>query len=89
MRTQLILSTIAAVLALTAANRAHETRLQQAIELMETKGDLPGAIKLFEEVAQSPDRNLAARSLLYLGDCRQKLGNVESQIGRASCRERV
>jgi Tol biopolymer transport system component len=79
MRNKLILTAITAVLALTGANRPHETKLQQAIELLETKGDVPGAIRLFEEAAQSPDRNVAARSLLYLGDCRQKLGNEESR----------
>ena len=45
---------------------------------MQTKGDLAGAIKLFEEVGKSPDRNLVARSLLHLGECRLKLGQQEA-----------
>ena len=57
-----------------AADREREQKLQQAIDLMETKGDLNGAMRLFEEVAASPDRNLAARSVLYLGQCYEKLG---------------
>ncbi|MBI3697316.1 MAG: PD40 domain-containing protein [Acidobacteria bacterium] len=76
--TILLLATVAA-LALAAANRTHENQLQQGIELLETKGDLPAAVPLFEEVAKSPDRNLAARALLYLGSCYQKLGEDKAQ----------
>ena len=79
MRHIILFTAIAAALSLLAADRARETKLQQAIDLMGTKGDLPGAIKLLEDVAKSSDRNLAARSLLYLGDCRQKLGQQESR----------
>ncbi len=57
-----------------AADRSGERKLQEAIDRMETKGDLPGAIRLFEDVTKSADRNLAARALLYLGDCRDQLG---------------
>ena len=62
-----------------AADRAHEQKFQQAVDLMETRGDLPAALKLFEELARGPDRNLAARSLLYLGSCYEKLGKEGSQ----------
>jgi Tol biopolymer transport system component len=79
MRRIVLFTAIAAALSLLAADRAREIKLQQAIDLMGTKGDLPGAIKLLEDVAKSPDRNLAARSLLYLGDCREKLGQQESR----------
>jgi hypothetical protein len=79
MRRIILLTAIAAVLSLSAADRARETKLQQAIDLMGTKGDLAGAVKLLEDVTKSSDRNLAARSLLYLGDCRQKLGQQESR----------
>ena len=79
MRRIILFTAIAAALSLLAADRARETKLQQAIDLMGTKGDFPGAIKLLEDVAKSSDRNLAARSLLYLGDCRQKLGQQESR----------
>jgi WD40 repeat protein len=79
MRHIILFTAIAAALSLLAADRARETKLQQAIDLMGTKGDLPGAIKLLEDAAKSSDRNLAARSLLYLGDCRQKLGQQESR----------
>jgi len=40
---------------------------------------LAAGLKLFEEVSQSTERNLAARALLHLGDCRQMQGAAESR----------
>ena len=56
-----------------------ERQFQEAIHLMETKGDYPAAIRLFEEVVKGTDRTLAARSLLYRGICYEKLGREEAQ----------
>ena len=55
-----------ATMAALAHDRAHELKLQQAIDLVESKGDLAKATPLLEEIAASPDRALAARALLYL-----------------------
>ena len=52
---------------------------QDAIHLMETKGDYPAALRLFEQIAKGTDRNLAARSLLYAGLCNEKLGKRGAQ----------
>src|SRR6266536_1264958 len=52
---------------------------QDAIHLMETKGDYPAALRLFEQIAKGSDRNLAARSLLYAGLCYEKLGRREAR----------
>jgi Tol biopolymer transport system component len=52
---------------------------QDAIHLMETKGDYPAALRLFEQVAKGGDRTLAARSLLYAGLCYEKLGKREAR----------
>jgi Tol biopolymer transport system component len=52
---------------------------QDAIHLMETKGDYPAALRLFEQVAKGSDRNLAARALLYTGLCYEKLGKREAR----------
>ena len=46
---------------------------------METKGDYPAALRLFEQIAKGSDRNLAARSLLYAGLCYEKLGKREAR----------
>jgi len=54
-------------------------RFQQAVDLLESKGDVPGALKLFEELAKGPDRSVAARSLLYIGSCHEKLGKDGAQ----------
>jgi Tol biopolymer transport system component len=52
---------------------------QDAIHLMETRGDYPAALRLFEQIAKGSDRNLAARSLLYAGLCYEKLGKREAR----------
>jgi Tol biopolymer transport system component len=61
------------------ADRPREQKFQQAVDLFESKGDVKQAIKLFEEASKSSDRNLAARSLLYLGSCYEKLGSEGAQ----------
>ncbi len=62
-----------------AADHTPSYRFQEAIDLMETKGDYPAAIRVFEELAKGADRNLAARSLLYAGLCYEKLGKDEAR----------
>jgi len=54
-------------------------RFQQAISLMETKGDYQAAIHLFEEIVKGPDRGLAARSLVYIGLCYERLRKDQAQ----------
>ncbi|MEX2273378.1 MAG: hypothetical protein WD690_18050 [Vicinamibacterales bacterium] len=53
---------------------ARERKLQQAIDLLETKGDFARAMPLLEDVARSTDRPLAARALLYLGQAQERRG---------------
>jgi Tol biopolymer transport system component len=66
--------------AIAAAQSPPPARLfQDAIHLMETKGDYPAALRLFEQIAKGSDRNLAARSLLYAGSCYEKLGKREAR----------
>lgn len=59
---------------LSAADKAKEQKLQRAIDLMESKGDLAKALPLFEDAARSPDRAVAARALLYLGEAQERQG---------------
>jgi Tol biopolymer transport system component len=54
-------------------------QFQEAIHLMETRGDYPAALRLFEQISKGSDRNLAARSLLYAGICYEKLGKREAR----------
>jgi len=60
-------------------DRSQAHKLQEAINLMETKGDYRAAIRLFEEVTKGPDRSLAARSLLCLGLCYEEFDKDEAR----------
>lgn len=79
-RRRLLLGALALCAAVSAAQSPPPARLfQDAIHLMETKGDYPAALRLFEQIAKGSNRNLAARSLLYSGLCYEKLGKREAQ----------
>lgn len=76
----LLLGLSLACAAVLAAQSPSPARIfQEAIHLMETRGDYPAALRLFEQVAKGSDRNLAARSLLYAGSCYEKLGKKEAR----------
>jgi Tol biopolymer transport system component len=53
-------------------------RFQEAVTLMDVRRDYAAAVRLFEEVASGPDRRLAARALVYLGICYERLGRDEA-----------
>ena len=74
MKRILIAVVIVAATALMAADAAREKKLQQAIDLLETKGDASGAVALLEDVAKSSDKTVAARGLLYLGQAQERQG---------------
>lgn len=59
----------------------HKVLFEKAKFIMETKGDLKGAINLFEQIIKKyPDeREYAAKSQLYVGICYEKLGQKEAQ----------
>jgi len=58
--------------------RTQEQLLQDAIQLMNTKGDYPAAAKLFEAASKGKDRNRAALALLYLAQVYEKQGRSEA-----------
>ncbi len=58
------------------AQQSHQ--LQEAIHLMETRGDYPAAIRLFQQVTEGSDRTLVAQALLYLGLCYERLDEEEA-----------
>ncbi len=66
--------------ALIAADAPGRQKLQRAIDLMQTKGDLPTAMALFREVASSTDRGTAAQALLYLAQCQERQGTERAQV---------
>lgn len=59
--------------------QTREQKLQQAIDLIESKGDLAAAIPLLEDVAKSADRSLAARGLLYLAQAQERQGQANAR----------
>ena len=63
---------------LSANDQAREQKLQQAIDLIESKGDLAKAAPLLEDVAKSADRALAARGLLYLAQAQERFGHADA-----------
>src|SRR4030042_6224784 len=54
----------------------HKVLFEKAKFTMETKGDLKGAIALFEEIIKEypNERDYAAKSLYLIGICYEKLG---------------
>jgi len=59
----------------------HKVLFEKAKFTMETKGDLKGAIELFEEIIKKypNERDYAANALLYVGMCYEKLGKSEAR----------
>jgi len=63
------------------ASSEHKVLFEKAKFTMETKGDLKGAIKLFNEIIEKypGEREYAAKSQLYIGLCYEKSGLKEAQ----------
>ena len=59
----------------------HRVLFEKAKFTMETKGDLKGAIELFEEIIKKypNERDYAAKSLYLMGMCYEKLGERQAQ----------
>jgi Tol biopolymer transport system component len=64
----------------------HKVLFEKAKFTMETKGDLKGAINLFEEIIKKypNERDYAAKSLYLIGVCYEKLGERQSQQAQAA-----
>jgi Tol biopolymer transport system component/TolA-binding protein len=62
-------------------NQAAGQLFEKALFAEEVKGDLPEAIELYKEVLdKTPDnRELAARTLLHMGICYEKLGSEQAR----------
>ncbi len=56
-----------------------EVALRGAIDKETVDGDLKAAIDEYARLAQSSNRGLAARALLRMGQCHEKLGNSEAR----------
>jgi tetratricopeptide (TPR) repeat protein len=59
-------------------NRA-EAQLQAAITKETVEGDLKGAIEQYKKLASGSNRAVAARALVRMGECYEKLGDAEAR----------
>jgi tetratricopeptide (TPR) repeat protein len=59
-------------------DRQQEILLQQAIQKEIVDGDLDTAIKMYRRILENPgeNRTVAARALLQIGKCYEKLGRL-------------
>jgi Tol biopolymer transport system component len=84
----LIVGLAAAVWASSALQNSSQYKVlfEKAKFTMETKGDLKGAIGLFEEIIKNypNERDYAAKSLYLIGICYEKLGEKQAQQARAA-----
>jgi tetratricopeptide (TPR) repeat protein len=62
-------------------DRQQEILLQQAIQKEIVDGDLDTAIKMYRRILENPgeNRTVAARALLQIGKCYEKLGSLEAR----------
>lgn len=56
-----------------------EVALRTALEKETVKGDLKGAIDQYKKLAHGKDRAVAAKALVRMGQCYEKLGNAEAR----------
>ncbi len=56
-----------------------EVALQSAIKKEVVDGDLKGAIEQYKKLAQNRDQAVAAKALLRMGECYEKLGDTEAR----------
>lgn len=54
-------------------------QFEEAVTLIETRRDYAAAARIFERVAEAGDRSLAARALLYLGACYERIAQERAK----------
>jgi Tol biopolymer transport system component len=77
----LVAGLVLAALANAQEEEAPQLLLEQATKLELVDGDLKGAIATYDRIlaVQGVPRAVAARALLYLGECHEKLGHAEAR----------
>jgi Tol biopolymer transport system component len=59
--------------------RTAETQFKAAQHKEEVEGDLKGAIEQYKKLAQGKDRAIAARALVRIAECYEKLGQTDAR----------
>ena len=59
-----------------------ELLLREALHKQQVQGDLPGAIKIYQQIvsARNGDRSVSGRALLELAGCYEKLGQQAEAV---------
>jgi len=65
--------------ALAQTNRTAEVQFKAAQHKEQVEGDLKGAIEEYKKLADGTDRSVAARSLISLAECYEKLGQADAR----------
>jgi Tol biopolymer transport system component len=61
------------------AQGSGEVALRAAMETETVKGDLKAAIAQYEKIVQSSDRTIAAKALIRMAECYEKLGDAQAR----------
>ena len=83
----IVLTVLALVVVGGVAPRAQsktDLALKAAMDKEVVDGDLKAAIELYRQIAKSGDRAIAARALVRMGQCYEKLGDAEAKEARAA-----
>ena len=81
----LALVALTTMLAVTRSNVTAQVRdktdaaFKAAMDKETVEGDLRGAIEQYKKIAQSQDRSIAAKALIRMAECYQKLGDVQAR----------
>src|SRR5262245_43091475 len=70
---------LAASLAWTQAPDRNQMALQAAMKKETVDGDLKGAIEAYKKLAQGKDQAIAAKALVRMGECYERLGDAEAR----------
>ena len=60
-------------------SRTAEVQFKEAQHKEQVEGDLKGAIEQYKKIAQGSDRRLAAKALVAIGECYERLGSAEAR----------
>jgi Tol biopolymer transport system component len=74
-----VVAAVGAGLALAQAPRSAEVQLKAAEHKQQVEGDLKSVIEQYRKLAQGRDRAVAAKALVHMGECYEKLGDAESR----------
>src|SRR5260221_14505159 len=80
-QTLLVANLMLSAALLAAAQKTPESMLGAALHQEEVQGDLKGAIAAYQKVVSTSgvSRKTAAEALVHMGQCYEKLGDVESR----------